>query len=396
MNEIKKNIQALSAKYADRIIGFRRHIHQHPELSFQEYETRDFIVGVLEEFNIEFADGWVKTGIIAMVKGGMGPGRVVAIRADMDALPIQEDNNASYKSKVPGVMHACGHDAHTASVLGTAIILNELKATFRGTVKIIFQPGEEKLPGGASLMIKEGVLENPRPDVILGQHVHPPLDTGTFGICSGEYMASADELYFTVKGKGGHAATPHNNVDPILIAGHIITSLQSMVSRKSNPLIPSVLSIGKIHSVGGATNVIPNEVKMEGTFRTFDEIWRYKAHDYIVQMCEQIAQSHGGECEVDVIRGYPSLRNDTSLSTRVQIAMEEYLGKEHCVTLPKRMSAEDFAFYSHQIPGCFYRMGTGNDQKNTRFSVHTEQFDIDEDALRQSAGLMSWLVLQEL
>ena len=396
MNEMQKKIQELSNIYADRIIGFRRHIHQNPELSFQEFETSNFIKSVLREYDIEFTDGWVKTGIVAIINGGLGPGKVVAIRADMDALPIQENSEAPYRSKVKGVMHACGHDVHTASVLGTSIILNELRSTFSGTVKIIFQPGEEKLPGGASLMIEEGVLEDPKPNVIFGQHVHPPLDTGSFGICGGEYMASADEIYITVKGKGGHAATPHNNVDPILIAGQIIVALQTMVSRKSDPLVPSVLSIGKINSVGGATNVIPNEVKLEGTFRTFDETWRFNAHDHIVQMCEQIARAQGGECEVNIIRGYPSLRNDVSLTARVQAAMIEYLGKDQCVTLPKRMSAEDFAFYSHHIPGCFYRMGTGNDRKNTRFSVHTDQFDIDEDALKNSAGLMSWLVWKEL
>jgi len=393
---VKARIKQLAKKYNKQTIEWRRTIHANPELSFEEYQTSQFIQSVLKKEKISFTRGWANTGVVATIKGDKKSKKVIALRADIDALPIQEKNKVKYKSKNDGVMHACGHDVHTANMLGTAALLNQLKDTFGGTIKIIFQPGEEKLPGGASLLIKEGILKNPKPDAILALHVHPPLAAGKVGFHPGMYMASADELFVTVKGVGGHAALPHECVDPILISANIITSLQQLVSRKANPTTPTVLSFGKINSTGGATNVIPNEVKLEGTFRTFDEKWRAKAHKEMKKMAEGIAKSMGGSCNFDVRNGYPFLDNDVSLTNRMQQFAEEYLGKTNVISLPKRMTAEDFAFYSHMIPACFFRLGTGNKKRGITSGVHTETFNIDESALELSIGLSTWLAIQEL
>ena len=271
---MKEQIQALAHQYHEEVIQLRRHIHQHPELSFHEVETGKFIAGKLQEWGIPFEHGVADNGVVGLIEGQKGSGKVVALRADIDALPIEEANEVPYKSKNRGVMHACGHDVHSSSLLGTAKILNELKGQISGTVKLIFQPAEEMLPGGASIMIKEGVLENPAPASIFGQHVHPPLQVGKVGFRPGMYMASTDELYMTVTGKGGHGAIPQNCIDPIVITSHIITALQQVVSRRANPTMPTVLTFGFIASTGGSTNVIPNEVKLKGTFRTNDEDWR--------------------------------------------------------------------------------------------------------------------------
>jgi len=281
-------------------------------------------------------------------------------------------------------------------LLGVAKILNELKDEFEGTIKLIFQPAEEKMPGGASIMIKEGVLENPAPTAIFGQHVHPPLEAGKIGIREGIYMASADELYFTVTGKGGHGALPQNCIDPIVITSHIITALQQIVSRNANPTTPTVLTFGQINSTGGATNIIPNEVKVKGTFRTFNEVWRKEAHVKMKKMAEAIAEGMGGHCEFDIIFGYPFLVNEESLTARARGFAEEFLGKENVVTLPIRMTAEDFSYFSQKMPACFYRLGTGNKAKGITSPVHTTTFDVDESALELSIGLMSWLAIKEL
>ncbi|MCB0580531.1 MAG: amidohydrolase, partial [Phaeodactylibacter sp.] len=317
-------------------------------------------------------------------------------RADMDALPIEEANEVPYKSRKPGIMHACGHDVHTSSLLGAARILNDLKQDFEGTVKLIFQPAEERLPGGASLMIKEGVLENPRPATILGQHVHPPLEVGKVGMRAGNYMASADELYMTVKGKGGHGALPQDCIDPILIAAHILTALQQVISRNADPALPSVLTFGFIASAGGATNIIPNEVKLKGTFRTMDERWRFEAHQRMKRMAEGMAESMGGACELDIVVGYPVLFNNEALTQKAFRYAEEYLGKENVVELPIRMTAEDFAYYSQEMPACFYRLGTGNPARGITSPIHTNTFDVDEDCLALSTGLMAWMAVKEL
>lgn len=396
MQQLKQKIQSLAKEYLSETINIRRHIHAHPELSFEEYNTSDFIVSKLKAYNIPFTQGMVKTGIVALIEGKNPSKKVVALRADMDALPIVEANDVEYKSKNNGVMHACGHDVHTASLLGAAKILNELKAEFEGSVKLIFQPGEEKLPGGASLMIKEGVLENPGPQCIFGQHVFPSMEAGKVGFRSGMYMASTDEIYMTVKGKGGHAAMPKDYNSPLLIASKILLELnKEFMLERADTLPPTVLAFGKIIG-NGATNVIPEEVKIEGTFRTMNEEWRKQAHAKMKALASTIAQEMSGACELTVMPGYPFLVNDKTTTESAIKAATDYLGKENVEELQVRMTAEDFAFYSQQIPSCFYRLGTGNKSKNIVSGIHTATFDIDEKALEIGAGLMAWLTVNEL
>jgi len=391
---IKNKVQDLAAQIFNDVVGFRQHLHANPELSFKEFETSLYVKDKLTKWGIEFTS-CANTGVVGLIKGNKPSDKVIALRADMDALPIHEANDKPYASKNPGVMHACGHDVHTSSLLGTAYILNQLKDDFGGTVKLIFQPAEELLPGGASIMIKEGVLENPKPDYIVGQHVMPLIDAGKVGFRSGIYMASTDELYVTVTGKGGHGAQPHQNIDPVLIASHIIIALQQIVSRNADPRLPSVLSFGKV-TANGATNIIPNEVKIEGTFRTLDEDWRAEAHKRMKKMAEGIAESMGGSCDFDIHKGYPFLINEAKLTANARTSAEEYLGRENVVDLDIWMAAEDFSFYSQVTDACFYRLGTGNAEKDTQYSVHTPRFDVDEDALQLSTGLMAYIALKQL
>ncbi len=410
MHNLKSKIQTLAKQYLSETIEIRRFLHAHPELSFEEYNTSDYIASKLKEYNIPFIQGVVKTGIIGIIEGTKIPNtlpllqlergpngetvKCIALRADMDALPICEINQTEYKSQNSGVMHACGHDAHSASLIITAKILNELKNDFEGTVKLIFQPGEEKLPGGASLMIKEGVLENPRPHAVFGQHVFPDMEAGKVGFCSGMYMASTDEIYVTVKGKGGHAAMPAEYKNPLLIASQILLELdRTFMQNEQKP--PTVLAFGKITG-NGATNVIPDEVKMEGTFRTMNEEWRAEAHSKMKNMAEITAKQMGGSCDFRIEHGYPFLVNDKVTTSDARAAAEIYLGKENVEELALRMTAEDFAFYSQQIPSCFYRLGTGNKLKGITRGLHNSAFDIDEKALEVSTGLMAWLTLNEL
>ena len=393
---LKNKIEKLASKYHKDVIKIRRHLHQNPELSFQEKQTGKYIAEKLKEFDVPHKHGMAENGVVGLIKGKNPRKKVIALRADIDALPIQEANKVSYKSKNDGVMHACGHDVHTSSLLGVSKILNELKTEFEGTVKLIFQPAEERLPGGASIMIKEGVLKNPKPATILGQHVHPPLEVGKIGLCPGKYMASADELFVTVKGRGGHGALPHECIDTILIASHIVVALQQIVSRRSNPTMPSVLTLGKINSEGGATNVIPNEVHLLGTFRTMDEKWRKQAHRLMKKMAEQLAKSMGGACDFFVKKGYPTLYNDPKLTQNAKLYASEYLGARNVIDLPIRMTAEDFAYYSQEMPACFYRLGTGNKAKGITSPIHTNTFNVDERCLEVSIGLMSWMAVREL
>ncbi|MHB1179481.1 MAG: M20 metallopeptidase family protein [Daejeonella sp.] len=391
---LKDKISHLAQEFHPEVIRNRRHLHANPELSFEEYETSAFVKAKLDELGISYQK-MADTGIVALITGAKPSDKVVALRADMDALPIFEANDVPYKSTKEGVMHACGHDVHTSSLLGTAKILSELKDEFSGTVKLIFQPAEERLPGGASLMIKEGVLENPKPQAVIGQHVMPLIETGKVGFRSGKYMASTDEIYVTVYGKGGHGAQPQQNIDPVLITSHIIIALQQIVSRVADPKIPSVLSFGKVIA-NGATNVIPNEVKLEGTFRTMDEDWRDKAHKTMKKMAEGIAEAMGGSCDFNIMRGYPFLINEEKLTADTRAFAEEYLGRENVLDLDIWMAAEDFAYYSQVSDACFYRLGTGNEKRGITSSVHTPTFDVDEDSLKLSTGLMTYIALKQL
>lgn len=389
-----EKIKSLSEKYFSETQSYRHHIHANPELSFQEYETSAFIQSQLKQLGIDF-EVKADTGIVAHVYGKNAEKKVVALRADIDALPIQETNEVPYKSKNAGIMHACGHDVHTSSLLTSLKILNETKAEWEGTVKAIFQPAEEKLPGGASIMIKEGALENPKASSIVGQHVMPLIEAGKVGFRSGKYMASTDELYIKVIGKGGHGAMPHLNIDPVLIASHMIVALQQVVSRNADPKLPSVLSFGKVIA-NGATNVIPNEVYIEGTFRTLDEEWRAKAHEHIKKIASGVVESMGGKLELEIRKGYPFLINDEAVTMRARTAAEEYLGKENVLDLDIWMAAEDFAYYSQVMPASFYRLGTGNMAKEITASVHTPNFNIDEESLKIAPGLMAWIAVKEL
>ena len=392
--DLRQAIHDLATRYHADVVAWRRHLHANPELAFNEHQTAAFVSERLTEMGIEHKTGIAQTGIVAHIYGTDPDSRVVALRGDMDALPILEANDVPYRSRNEGIMHACGHDVHTSSLLGTARILQELRGQWRGTVKLLFQPSEEKLPGGASVMISEGALKNPAPQQIWGQHVHPPLQVGKIGMKSGPYMASADEVYLTVKGRGGHAAIPQDVIDPVVISAHVILALQQVVARRSDPTIPGVLSFGKV-TANGATNVIPGEVYIEGTFRTFDEKWRMEAHDLIRQIATQTARAMGGDCDAVVEVGYPFVDNDPALTERTRQLAIAYLGEENVVNLPMRMTGEDFAFYSQVLPGCFYRLGTGNPAKGITSPIHTATFDIDEDALRVGAGLMAWLAVAE-
>jgi amidohydrolase len=382
-------IKALASKYAPEFIDVRHHLHANPELSYEEFETSKFVQQQLAALKIDY-EIKASTGVIGIIKGKNPEKKVIALRADMDALPIREENKVSYKSKKEGVMHACGHDVHTTCLLGAAKILKELQTEWEGTVKLIFQPGEEKNPGGASLLIREGVLQNPAPAAIFGLHVHPGLEVGKLSFRDGKVMASADELYLTIKGKGGHAASPHVCIDPIVIASHLIISLQQVVSRHNNPQNPTVLSITAVNG-GTTTNVIPDEVKLKGTFRAMDEEWRVKGHGLIRKMATELVESMGGELDLVIDVGYPSVYNNENLNSLARQMAADYIGTGNVEETEKRMGAEDFGYYSQQIPGCFFRLGVMNKQKGIISGVHTPTFDIDESAIETGIGIMAYL-----
>ena len=386
-----EKIKQLANKYAAEFIEVRQQLHANPELSFVEYNTSKFIQEKLTSWNIPF-EIKATTGVIGLIKGKNPDSRIVALRADMDALPIVEENDVPYKSKNHGVMHACGHDVHTTCLLGAAKILNETKDNWEGTVKLIFQPGEEKNPGGASLLIKEGVLENPAPQKIFALHVHPGMEAGTFSFRGGMVMASADEIYITIKCKGGHAAAPQFTADSVLIASHLVVSLQQIISRNNNPFNPSVLSITAING-GNTTNVIPSEVKLMGTFRAMNEEWRFKAHELIINQTKALVTSMGAEVDIKVDVGYPFVFNNEKLSEEARLIAEKYAGKENVFETELRMGAEDFAFYSHLIPGCFFRLGAGNKSKGISSNVHTSIFNVDESAIENGIGMMAWIAV---
>lgn len=392
INLIREKAEA----YFPEIQAIRHHIHANPELSFEEYNTAKYISEQLTAWGIKHTTGIAGTGIAGIIEGKNPGKRCIALRADMDALPIREANeDKSYRSKNEGVMHACGHDVHSTCLLGVARILQELREDFEGTIKLIFQPGEEKHPGGASLLIAEDILENPKPDAIMALHVYPHLPSGTAGFRAGQYMASTDEIYITIEGRGGHAALPHQTVDPIAIAAQVITGLQQVVSRKSNPLMPTVLTFGKIAG-GFATNVIPDKVEILGTLRTMDEKWRKEAHNWIKDFTTKTCEAYGAKAVVDIPPGYPSLFNDPTLTMHAEEWAREYLGAENVHTLDMRMAGEDFSFYTHHVPGCFFRIGTNRNNEQFTAPVHNAHFDIDEDALKIGVGLMAWSALNAL
>ncbi len=384
-----QKIKSLSAAYKDEFIKVRQHIHANPELSYEEFETSKFIQAKLTAWGIPFTV-MATTGVVGLIRGKNADQRIVALRADIDALPITEQNDVPYKSTNDGVMHACGHDVHTTCLLGAAKILNETKDEWIGTVKLIFQPGEEKNPGGASLLIKEGVLENPVPQKIFALHVHNILQVGQFSFRGGMVMASADEIYITIKAKGGHAAAPHLTADTILIASQLVVSLQQIVSRNNNAFNPTILSITSIQG-GNATNIIPSEVKLMGTFRAMNEEWRFKAHELIKTQTELLVKALGGEVDIKIDVGYPFVKNDEALSASARKLAEEYAGEENVSETELRMGAEDFAYYSQKIPACFFRLGIGNIEKGITIGVHTPVFNVDENGIEHGIGMMAWL-----
>lgn len=392
-----EEIRRLASEFSEQIKEVRHHLHANPELSFQEFNTSAYIRQQLDALGIEYLGGFVKTGIVAHIRGKNPEKKVIALRGDMDALPIAEQNNIPYKSKNEGVMHACGHDVHTSCLLGAAMILNAAKDKFEGTVKLIFQPGEEVLPGGAKLMIEEGALANPFPELIVAQHVFPSMETGKAGFRSGMYMASTDEIYLDVYGKPGHAAMAGEYVNPLLIASAILLELDKEFMQqkrlgKNGKVIPTVLAFGR-SIANGATNVIPEKLELQGTFRTMDEEWREKSHKRIREIVDDICRENKGRAELRIEKGYPFLVNDDHVTELCRQAAQDYLGKENVEELPLRMTAEDFAWFSQRLPACFYRLGTGNKAKGITSGVHTPTFDIDENALEVGSGLMAWLAV---
>ncbi|MEZ4923637.1 MAG: amidohydrolase [Crocinitomicaceae bacterium] len=374
-------IQQRSKEILEEVVAIRRHLHQHPELSFQEFETSAFVQNKLNEYGISFQSGIVETGIVALIRSEQPTSHCIALRADLDALPIKEMNEVPYCSQNEGLMHACGHDAHTSMLLGAAKIINENRDKLKADVKLIFQPGEEKLPGGAKLMIEAGVLEDPKVSEIYALHVFPELEVGKVGLKAGMYMASTDEIFITVHGKGGHGAMPHQNIDPIYISAQLITSLQQIVSRKCPPTIPCVLSFGRIEGLG-ATNVIPDKVELQGTFRTMNEEWRKKAHELIRKESQGLVESMDGKVDVDIKVGYPYLENNSEITAKAKNKAIEVLGNDKVIDLELRMTAEDFAYYSQVVPATFIRVGTRNEEKGFVNPVHNAHFDIDENALQ--------------
>lgn len=392
MEDISKKIKDRVRMYHAETVAVRRHIHSYPELSMQENRTAAFVEQQLDKIGIPH-ERMAKTGVIGWIDGDE-PGNTIALRADMDALPIEEQNNHNFVSKNQGVMHACGHDAHTAVLLGAAHVLYDLKEHMKGRVLLIFQPSEESFPGGAKMLLEEGLFDKYKPTKIFGLHVDPDIESGMIGMKGGQYMASTDEVYLTVKGKGGHGATPDKNVDTVLMASQILVNLQQIASRNAPPDIPTVLSFGRFIAEG-RTNIIPDTVKMDGTLRTFNEPWRAKAHDRIEQVAVNTAKSMGGDCEVFIDKGYPYLVNDENLTEKTFGLAQDFLGAGNVRKLAVRMTAEDFAYYSQKVPACFFRLGIRNEKKGIVSNLHTSTFDIDEKSLETGVGMMSWLALSE-
>lgn len=393
INSIKERVEAQFKEAVQQ----RRELHQHPELSFQEYQTAAYIKTVLDKLSIPYISV-AKTGVVAWLEGKKSTSDdVIVLRADIDALPIRELNELPYKSDHDGVMHACGHDFHTSNLLGVASVLQTLEHFFSGKILFLFQPAEERIPGGAQEVLRSEIFDEYEGHIkaVLGLHVSPQLDVGEIGICPGKFMASSDEFYVRVKGKGGHAAEPHNAVDPIYIGAQLISSLQQIISRRANPAIPSVLTFG--HFIGnGAVNVIPDEVYMEGTFRTMDEQWRKEALEQIEYLIREMPKSFGAEVELTVKNGYPFLYNNPALSQKVRTYMSEILPKENVKDVGMWMAAEDFAYYSHRFPSLFFLVGVRNEQQAPQYGLHNAKFNLDEDAFRTSMQAMVYASIQLL
>jgi amidohydrolase len=389
-NSLQATVERLSEEIFEKVVGYRKHIHQHPELSYQEFETMNYISKQLKTLGIPHETGVAETGIVGLIESDHHKKGepCIALRADIDALPIQEENNTPYKSMNDGVMHACGHDVHTSVLLGAAEILMHIKDELPHPVKLIFQPGEEKNPGGASLMIKAGCLSNPQVKEMYALHVFPDMPIGNIGTKEGLYMASCDEIYIDIYGKSGHGATPHETVDSILVGAEIITSLQQIVSRKCDPKIPCVLNFGHFEGLG-ATNVVPSHVHIKGTFRTMNETWRAEALKQIVKQAEYIAKAHGAEAKVEISKGYPFLENDPTTTRKFVQKAQEWLGKDKVHELPIRLTAEDFSFYAQKVPTCFFRIGVRNEAKGIIHGVHNSRFDIDHEALKTGMQMMT-------
>lgn len=391
-------IRPLADDGFSEVVRLRRLIHRRPELAFEERETAALVAATLREIGLDPTEGVARTGVVAHIEGAR-PGPTVALRADIDALPITEATGLEFASEHEGRMHACGHDAHTAMLLGAARILHALRDELAGTVRLVFQPSEEKAPGGASVMIEDGVLSemagHDGVERIFGQHVVPHLPAGVLGVRGGTFMASADEVYLTIRGEGGHAASPELLTDTVLVQAHVLTALQAVVSRNRPPGVPSILSFGRVEAKG-ATNVIPDEVTIAGTFRSMDEDWRFRAHDLIRRTAQKTAEAFGATCEVEVVVGYPVLRNDEAAAAFVRETAVAYVGEERVVDLPMWYASEDFAFYTERVPGAFSVLGVGNEAEGITHGLHTPKMTVDEEALRTGTGFLAALAARQL
>ena len=391
-------IRSLADDAFPEVVRLRRALHRRPELAFREHETAALVAQTLAEIGLDVTTGVARTGVVAHVEGG-GTGPTIALRADMDALPIQEATGLAFASETDGAMHACGHDAHTAMLLGAARVLHSVRDELAGTVRLVFQPSEEKAPGGARVMVEEGVLgamDGHGPvEQMFGQHVVPHLPAGTLGVRAGMFMASADEVYLTVRGTGGHAAAPQELTDVVLVQAHVLTALQAVISRNRPPGVPSLLSFGRVRA-DGATNVLPDEVRLEGTFRSMDEDWRFRAHELIQRTAGKTAEAFGATCEVEVVVGYPALRNDEAAAAFARETAVAYVGEERVVDLPMWYASEDFSFYTEQVPGAFSVVGVGNEAEGITHGLHTPRFTVDEEALRVGTGFLAALAARRL